>query len=223
MRPCIARWSVIPLLVVVGLTAAACDKHASPVDPTVPQPAIASITPSVLQPSDAPQTITFAGAGFDGGMQLLVTAPDGTGTTVPATSLQAIQPTGFQATVLLTQTGTYTFIVRNGSGASSPPLTTVVQPAGSVLPVAYVVTPPSVPRGNQGTVVSLQGVNFAPNASVMITDPNGMVMVLTAPQLSSLTPTNIQFTFTFAVRGNYSLVVLNPNGDSSNPIAVAVT
>jgi hypothetical protein len=216
---CVFRVTV-PVLI---CAAAACADRKSPVDPSSPQPSISSISPEGLQPADAPQTLTFAGAGFDAGVQLLMTSPDGILVTVPGTSLQGIQPTTFQATVVLSQTGTYTFMVRTAAGTTSPPLTIVVQPPGSALPVARVVTPATVPRSNQATLVSIQGTGFAPNASVMITDPTGMLMALTGAQLAQLSPTNVQFTFVFGIRGTYTLVVLNPNGDTANAVFVVVT
>jgi len=203
--------------------AAACADRKSPVDPSTPQPSIGAISPQGLQPSDVPQTLTFSGAGFDAGVQLLMTQPDGILVTVPGANLQGVQPTTFQATVVLSQTGTYTFMVRTAAGTTSPALTTVVQPAGSTLPVARVVTPATVPRSNQATLVSIQGTDFAPNASVMVTDPTGTLMALTSAQLAVSTPTDIQFLLVFGVRGTYTLVVLNPNGQTANPVFVVVT
>jgi hypothetical protein len=210
-------------LTVLMCAAAACADRQSPVDPSSPQPSIGSITPQDLQPSDAPQVLTFSGAGFDAGVQLLMTQPNGILVNVPGANLQGVQPTSFQASVVLSQTGTYTFAVRTAAGATSAPLTIVVQPAGSALPVARVVTPATVPRSNQATFVSIQGSGFAPNASVMVTDPAGMLMALTGAQLSLATPTNIQFSLVFGVRGTYTLVVLNPNGDTANAVFLVVT
>jgi hypothetical protein len=223
----ICRSNVRPVVLLLALIVAGCDNHDSPTDPSQVQPAISGMTPGALQPGSGPQAITFSGSGFGAGLQLIVTAPSGAVTTVEGPAIQAVQPTVFQATVVLDQTGTYSFMVRNVSGVNSPAFTIVVQPPGSVLPAISSVTPASVPRStSQATLVALQGVNFAANAAVIVTDGAGMTMVLTGASLTvdnSPTISTIRFSLTFSVRGTYSFVVTNPGGDASNPVFVTVT
>jgi len=219
MRAVRAARAIAVLLATIAVTGCGRDK---PTDPSGIQPQLQSITPASLQPDTAPQIVTFAGAGFSSGLQLFVTDPAGITTTVDSAAIQGVTSGGFQATLVLNQSGIYRFAVRNPSGTASTELTTVVQPFGAVLPRVSVVTPASVPRSASQTTVLLQGENFATNSSVLVTDPNGALMILTVASLSVATPTSIQFAFAFTVRGNYTLVVTNPNGDASNPITIVV-
>lgn len=204
------------------LTLAGCDRQ-PPTTPSGVQPMVVALSPVSPEPSDSAQTLTFSGTGFGAGLQVIVTAPDGSSFDVQGAAITDVQPAIFDARMVLTQTGIYSFVVRNVNGLSSPVFTTVVQPAGSVRPVIYSVTPASLPRRTTTTtVVALQGANFSSGPSVMVTDPNGMAMALTATSLSLVSDARIEFSLTFGIRGTYTMVVATAAGETSNPVFISV-
>lgn len=210
------------VLVLCLLSLAACGEQ-PPTTPSGVRPVIATLSPATPQPTDGPQTLTFSGTGFSAGLRVLVTAPDGSAFDVQGAAISAVQPATFDASVVLAQTGIYSFVVRNVNGLSSPVFTAIVQPPGSARPVIYSVTPTSVPRNTTAaTVVALQGANFGSGASVLVTDPNGMAMALTATLLTLQSDTRIEFRLTFGIRGTYTMVVTTSSGETSNPVFLAV-
>jgi hypothetical protein len=69
-------------------------------------------------------------------------------------------------------------------------------------------------------VVTLDGMNFDPNLTVTITEPDGVTIVLSASQLTSVTATSVQFGKVFTKAGIYNFVVAIPSGEISNPVQI---
>ncbi len=218
-----ARLTFTFALIVAGaLTMTACGKS-SPTTPSATAPRIDSISPGTLQPSPSPQDITFVGANFQANLSLSVTAPDNSLTVVSGSAIQQVQSQSFQATITLSQTGTYTFVVQNISGDRSGPFTVVVQHGGSTLPAIGSITPNSLARTTQPTLVLIQGTNFAANASVTVVDPTGLSANFPIQPSGAASSTSIELSITFNVPGVYAFFVVNPGGDASNTVLVTVT
>jgi hypothetical protein len=205
-----------------GFMAAACDDTDTPVHPGGVLPQIVSISPSPIQASSSPQTITVSGNQFVSGLRLHVAAPDGTVATAQGDDIQAVQATSFQAAVVLNQPGTYGFVVENDSGGQSNTFAAVVQTSATALPTIASVIPSSLPRTTSATVVALQGSNFGPGVTVTVTDPSGTTAVLGAASIGLQTATRVEFSFVFDAGGIYTVTVRNSGGDVSNPATITV-
>jgi hypothetical protein len=224
---CFSRLSVAAVAAcVLSVALGACNSRNPTAPGTVnggPQPAITNITPAAIQVSPSPQTIVFNGDSFATGLKLIVTAPSGVSTTLEGAPIQSVQPTTFQATVLVDQVGTYTFTVENLTGATSPPFLLVVQPASLPMPTVALITPAAALRSNDAIVVTIGGTQFDSAPSVVVTDPTGASMVVFTQSLLFASSTSIQLSVTFTKGGVYTFVVRNGNGASSNSATVNVT
>ena len=64
------------------------------------------------------------------------------------------------------------------------------------------------------------GTSFDNNLSLTLTAPDGVVTVLTGPQVSAVTATGVDVSLVFTQAGAHTFVITNPSGESSNPITV---
>jgi len=201
------------------LTLVACSERS----PTTPgggtSMQIVSITPESPIRSTAPQTLLVQGRNFLTQPILFVKEPDGTERVVTGTDIQDRQISSFQATLVLSQAGAHELRVGPSAGAQSAPFALVVR-ATQTSPIVIGVTPTSVVRSAAVQVVTLDGMNFDPNLTVTITEPDGVTIVLSASQLTSVTATSVQFGKVFTKAGIYNFVVAIPSGEISNPVQI---
>ena len=214
------RAAAVVLLGVLALSACNTD---APAAASETSPLITGITPQAPIANGAPQTLTIRGERFLTGLELIVSPPSGGTVAVPPSAIQALQPSSFQALVLLAAPGTHTLVVRNNNGDASPPFALVVLgSAGGTAPVIAAVAPSSLLRGPQLQDITIQGVNFEAGLVVQVTEPDATFTQHTGGAISGFTPTQFQLTMAFTKVGNYSLRVVNPSGESSNAVNLFV-
>ncbi len=182
---------------------------------------ITSVTPESPVASLAAQTLTVRGGNFQTGLSLFVREPEGTDRVFSGTTIQNLQVSSFQVTVVLPQTGLHELRVGPSPASQSSPFSLVVR-ATATAPVIFNVTPSSVPNGSGLQTLRFTGVSFDPNLTMTLTAPDGIVTVLTGAQLSAITATSVQLTMTFTRAGVHTFVVTNTSGESSNPVQVTV-
>ena len=145
-----------------------------------PVPTITSLTPSTAVAGSSATLLTVIGTGFVSGTVITFNGTALTTTFVSATQLTATIP----ATALATA-GTYNVTVTSpapGGGTSAAATFTVTTPAPTI-------TSFSPSSGNVGTLVTINGTNFAGGATVSF---NGVtattVTVVSATQLTDVVP-----------------------------------
>jgi hypothetical protein len=191
----------------------------SPVQQQAPE--INSITPAALARSDKPQTLTFDGRNFREGLTLAVTQPNGQSTTFQGKGILARRDTSFQISMLVDQTGEYSFVVTNRDGGTSQPFVVKVgQAARADAPAIERVEPAEPTRQVEIQTLRVIGQRFAAGLSVVLTDPAGADV--TDVQVTKVTQTSFEIAARLDKAGDYSLVVTNPSGAVSNVARIPV-
>jgi len=99
----------------------------------LPVPLIKSISPTLPNQSSQNQAVTVTGAGFQSGLKVLATFPDGTtGTLKGSGQIQAVVSTSFQMVIELNATGSWGIQVFNADGRPSNIYSFSVNPAVQV-------------------------------------------------------------------------------------------
>ena len=184
--------------------------------------AITAVTPETPLQSPAPQTLLVQGRNFLSEPVLFITDPNGGERVVAGPDINDRQISSFRATVLFTLPGRHELRVGPSAGAQSPPFAVIVR-STETAPIIFAISPPTVVRGPTTWVVTIDGLNFDPGAMVTITDPEGVVTLLSAGQMLSATASALQFTRVFSRAGFYTFVVTNPTGEMSNTVTVSAT
>jgi hypothetical protein len=185
-------------------------------------PTITGVSPASPAPSDRPQTITVTGTEFQEGLKLIVTGPDGDIRTFAGQDLQTRREATFQATLTFPTGGTYSLVVLNPDGSKSSPFAVRVKSSGGSGPRPTVdqVSPAETAKDTREQTVTLSGSNFAAGATLSVTDPAGTVSTIRT--LEKSTPQTIVARLMLDQPGNYSIVVVNPDGEASNPVTIKV-
>jgi hypothetical protein len=206
---------------VLMLGAASCDDP-----PTAPTGgttmAITAVTPESPVSSPTPQTVLVQGRNFLSEVFVSVKAPDATERVFSGADIQNRQISSFQVNVVLPQTGAYELRVGPSPVIQSAPFPLIVR-ATQTTPVIYTVTPSAVVRGVALQSLRFDGVDFDPNLTLTLTAPDGVVTVLSGPQLAAVTATSVQVNLVFNKVGAHTFVITNSSGESSNPVQVDAT
>jgi len=181
---------------------------------------ITSAAPLQLTPSATPQLVQFQGEGFSTGLILEVTDPTGATVNIPASQIQDVLSTSFQASLVLAMNGTYGLVVQEPNGDVSTSFSLSVGTGTTAAPVINSVSPSSTTHSTASQVVSISGLNFGTSPSVVVTDPHGVNT--TASSLSIETDTSIQFSMVFSQTGSYTIVVMALSGAMSNSMTISV-
>ncbi len=184
-------------------------------------PGIVSITPQVPTRNAAAQLLTITGRGFSAGISLTVEAPDGGKSNYDGRAIQARGESTFQVAVLLASAGPYSLTVMNTDGARSPPFVLQIRPTTGA-PRIDRVRPDQLTKDSQPRVLTVSGDGFAQGQKVYLTDPIGTVYLITGSAIASLSQTSFDISVTIAMTGDYSLLVINPSGESSNNMTITV-
>lgn len=214
-------FTVIALIgFVVGFTLddAANARHAD----RRPVPHITSIAPTPLKPAKAPQTLTISGSGFVRGLVLEVRSPGGQTQRFSADDIQSARDMSFTVQMLLTTAGNYSFVVTNPSGDASEPFALTVGAAGGAGPRIDRTQPDHTTRDPQPQVLKLVGQNFAAGLSATITDPIGNATVISGSAIGDVTPVSATLSVVLDKSGQYSVMITNPSGESSNAVSLDV-
>ena len=187
----------------------------------VAPPTITSVDPANPPRSERPQTLTVSGTDFKDGLKLIVTGPNGEIRTFAGGDIQAGRESSFQASVTLPAVGSYSLVVLNPDGGRSAPFSIHVKGSGGAAQAAVdQVSPAEVTKDGREQTITLTGRQFAPDASVIVTDPAGAVSTLRT--FEKQTAQTIVVRVAFDQRGTYSIVVQNGGAEPSNPVAVKV-
>ena len=184
-------------------------------------PEITGITPAAPARSSKPQTLTIAGRNFVMGLTLSVTQPNGQSLTFQGGDIQARRDTSFQISMLIDQSGAYSFVVTNRDGGTSEPFVLKVdQPRAADAPAIERIEPPEPARQMEPQTLRVLGQRFAAGLQAILTDPTGADV--TDVQVTKITQTSFEISARLDKAGDYSLVVTNPSGAVSNVARIPV-
>jgi len=190
-------------------------------------PVISSVTPSAPSRGETAQVLTISGANFSDGLSLTVAEPDGRKQRYAGPAILARSDTSFKVSVVLAATGNYTLIVTNPDGAASDPFVLKGQPSNQppatpISPKIVRVLPDQVTRDPQPQTLAVTGEYFAEGLIVYLTDPIGTVNLIKGSAIGSITATSFTVSAAIDMTGDYTLMVTNPSGKSSNAVTIKV-
>jgi hypothetical protein len=184
-------------------------------------PEISAIAPATPTRSSKPQTLTISGRNFQMGLTLNVRQPDGQSLMFRDGDIQARRDTSFQISMLIDQSGTYSFVVTNRDGGTSQPFALRIdQPRAADAPAIERVEPAEPTRQVEPQTLRVIGQRFAAGLQAVLTDPMGTDV--TDVQVTKITQTSFEISARLDKAGDYSLVVTNPSGAVSNVARIPV-
>jgi hypothetical protein len=191
-------------------------------------PVISSVAPQAPSRSATAQVLTISGVNFSDGLSLTVVEPDGRKQRYTGSAIQTRRDTSFKVSVVLVAIGTYTLIVTNPDGAASDPFVLKGQPSAQppatpmMAPKIDRVVPEQVTKDPLPQTLAVSGEYFAQGLSVYLTDPIGTVYLIKGSGIGSFTATSFSVSVAIEMTGDYSLMVTNPSGESSNNVTITV-
>lgn len=188
-------------------------------------PVISSVEPGSPRQSEAPQLLTITGSTFLAGLSLNVVTPDGRTLSYSGAAIQARRETSFQVAVVLAAPGAYRLTVTNPDRSTSDPFVLKVQPStrlADVRPKIDRVLPEQLAKDPQPQVLKISGERFVEGLSVSLTDPIGTVYLFKSPAVGSVTANSFELSVVLEMTGDYTLMVTNPSGESSNSVTFKV-
>lgn len=196
----------------------------------VEPPHVSAVEPSPIVMSQKPQTLKVTGTSFAPGLIVEVTSQGNT-ETFSGAAIQRQNSTSFEIAVVLALPGAATLVVRNTDGGVSDPFPLRVEvaqpgkpePVPQSVPAIDRVSPDKVIRSSVAQALTLSGNNFALGLSVSVTDPTGSVIVMKGTALDSVTPEVVKLSILLDISGEYTFLITNPPGRSSNSVTVIVS
>ena len=197
----------------------------------VEPPRVTSVAPSPIVTSPKPQALKVTGTGFAPGLTVELTQQGNT-ETFSGAAIRSQASTSFEIAVVLAQPGAATLVVRNTDGGVSDPFMLKVEagqtgrPEGPVpqsLPAIDRVAPDKATKGSVAQLLTFSGNNFAQGLSVSVTDPTGSVTVIKGTAIDSVTREIVKLNIVLEIAGEYSFLITNPSGQSSNSVVVIVS
>ncbi len=198
---------------------------------TVEPPHVSSVDPSPILTSPKPQALKVTGTGFAPGLTVELTQQGNT-ETFSGAAVRGQSTTSFEIAVVMAQPGAGTLAVRNTDGGVSDPFALKIEagqtgrPEGPVpqsLPAIDRVVPDKATKNSVAQPLTFSGNNFAQGLSVSITDPTGSVTVLKGSAIDSITRETVKINIVLEIMGEYSFLITNPSGQSSNTVVVIVS
>jgi hypothetical protein len=189
-------------------------------------PVITAVEPRSPLAGTEPQTLTITGSNFLAGVSLNVTEPDGRKRTIEGNAILARRETSFQVAIVLAAPGAYTLTATNPDRGTSDQYVVKVQATAQparVTPKIDRVLPENITKDPQPQILKISGQNFVQGLSVSVTDPVGTVYQFKGTSLGALTATSFDLSVALEMVGDYSLMVTNPTGESSNNVTFKVT
>ena len=198
---------------------------------TVEPPVVTSVAPSPIVMSPKPQPLKVTGTGFAPGLTVEVTLLGNT-ETFSGAAVRGQAATTFEISAVLAQPGAGSLVVRNTDGGVSdafplkveagPP--TKPEPSGpQQTPVIDRVIPEKVNKSSVAQLLTFNGNSFVQGLSVSVTDPTGNVTVVRGTALESVTPEVVKANLVLDILGEYTFLITNPSGRSSNSVVVTVS
>jgi hypothetical protein len=164
--------------------------------------------------------MTVHGEEFQPGLRLDVTTPAGEKQVIQGDGIIARQPKSFQASVVFAAIGSYELVVTNTDGGASPPFVVEVKRRSADGPTITRVTPAEVAKRAEPQALQVEGTRFASGLKAIVTDPAGADV--TDAVVSKLTQNSFELMVKLEQAGDYSLMVVNPSGTTSNVYRVLV-
>lgn len=173
-------------------------------------------------PDPAPQTLRLVGLDFRAGLTVTITLPSTTVFDVPSSALQLRSATLLDVSVTLAEPGPYRVVVRNANGFRSDPFDFSVVNELDRRPVVESILPAAVARSTQARTISVTGRNFLLGATIRMTDPLGVIRTLDDASIVRRSDTALDVTTIFDRQGVYTMVVVNPSGETSETMTLTV-
>jgi hypothetical protein len=198
---------------------------------SIEPPVVTAVSPSPIVMSPKPQALKVTGTGFARGLTVEVTLQGNT-ETFSGAAIRSQASTSFEISAVLAQPGEGTLVVRNTDGGVSDPFTLKVEagqpakpegPGPQPTPVIDRVTPEKVNRSSVAQLLTFSGNSFVQGLSVSVTDPTGTVTVVRGTAVDSVTPEAVKINVVLDILGEYTFLITNPGGRSSNSVVVVVS
>jgi len=190
---------------------------AEPVAPT-----ITGVSPATPTQGTAAQGVYINGANFQSGLSIVLTAPGGSATPLPASAVAWFNATTCKMTTALTAAGTYSVAVQNPGGAASNVYSFTVQAAETPTPTVTGTSPSSPTQGTAAQALYVAGTNLQTGLSLVLTAPSGATATIGAADVTFGSSTVVRAMVMLVEAGNYSLRVANPGNVSSAPWTLTV-
>ena len=198
---------------------------------TVEPPHVTSVSPSPILTSPKPQVLKVSGTGFAPGLIVELTQQGNT-ETFSGAAVRGQSSTSFEIAVVAAQPGAATLVVRNTDGGVSDPFALKIEagqagrpegPVPQTLPVIDRVIPDKATKGTVAQLLTFSGNNFLQGLSVSVTDPTGSVTVIKGTAIDSVTRETVKINIVLDIAGEYTFLITNPPGQSSNSVVVIVS
>jgi len=189
-------------------------------------PVITAVDPRSPMVKAEPQLLTVTGSNFLAGVSLNVVEPDGRKRTIEGDAILARRETSFQVAIVLAAPGAYTLTATNPDRGTSDQFVVRVQIGASspaAAPKVDRVLPENITKDPQPQILKISGQHFVQGLTVSVTDPIGTVQQFKGTSLGALTATSFDLSVALEMVGDYSLMVTNPTGQSSNNVTFKVT
>ncbi len=191
-------------------------------------PTVTAVTPTPIVVNASGQLLTVTGTDFAPGLTVEVMSQGNTLTFTGAAILSQ-RATTFEISVVLTQPGAATLVVRNTDGGVSEPFPLNIvagptpTPTTPSVPVIERIDPEKATRSTVAQALTISGQLFARGVRITLTDPTGAVRVLDTGAIEAVTPTSVRFRAVLDISGEYTFTATNPEGKASNTVTVQVT
>lgn len=191
-------------------------------------PRITGIGPQTLTPGAAVQSVTVTGEGFMKGLSLTVTNPDGATDVFKDVDVQSQEEASFRVPVRLPVAGVYAFVVTNTDGGVSQPFkftlraTTPAPATATMAPVIDAITPPKASKQSQPQTLRIDGKRFQQGLIVTLNDAAGNATQVSGNAISDFTQNGFTITVMLTVEGEYTVSLVNPDGQTSNALSLSV-
>ncbi|HET7073026.1 MAG TPA: hypothetical protein VFI55_02955, partial [Mycobacterium sp.] len=191
-----------------------------------PTPAIAGMSPNPMTGSANPQVLSINGSGFQSGAGLAAKLAYAGGPITTLTGGQIVFVNSGQILALVavgTTPRTWSVTVTNPSGlVSNAASLTVVAPPPP--PAITSVTPNPMTRSTASQTLTINGTGFTSGAGLrVLAGYPGFSGVLQGSQITSVSETRITVLINVGnTPRNWTIQVQNPNGDTSNQVALQV-
>lgn len=173
-------------------------------------------------PDPAPQTIRLVGLDFRAGLTVTITLPSTTVFDVPSSALQLRSATLLDVSVTLSEPGSYRVVVRNANGFRSDPFDFSVVNQTDRKPVVESLQPAAVTRSTLAQTIAVSGRNFLIGVTIRLSDPLGVIRTLDDASIIRRSDTALDVRAIFDRQGIYTMVIVNPSGDTSETATLTV-
>lgn len=177
-------------------------------------PAWSGVSPSSV-PVSTSKTVTVTGSGFQSGATVVSqTVPSGGSAGLGTTTVASATSLSFSMNP--TKVGSYTFSIKNPDGGLS---TTTFAVTATGPPAETSISPGTIAGTNVNKTFTIAGTSVQSGAGVQLSSGPGTMSVTS----TTVSPSSgITLVAKFSATGTYKLVIVNPDGGTSNTFNVVV-